>query len=295
MLLKNIGKVKILTAGALSCALVAGTGSAALAGPGQSNLNESEVKAMEHAITQSLPTGKLAENSGLSSGAVSKDSPNQINLDGASLSIPLDSNSKHGTSSDDSLVVSGDSTDYMFRETKDGAQVLFKIDSPKSSHEKTFTISGDKELVSSEALGADTGEVFVKNSDGSMHSSFDAPWAYDANGNSVPTHFEVSGNKLTQVVEPTSETAYPIVSDPDWGKIGMCAATIAGNAALYIVPGGIVGKLLTKTKSIRKAAEILVRTLKAKSYNDKLKALRSLAFGLGADLTGIGAIAKACG
>lgn len=88
MLLKNIGKVKILTAGALSCALVAGTGSAALAEPGQSNLDESEVKAMEHAITQSLPTGKLAENSGLSSGAVSKDSPNQINLDGASLSIP---------------------------------------------------------------------------------------------------------------------------------------------------------------------------------------------------------------
>lgn len=105
----------------------------------------------------------------------------------------------------------------------------------------------------------------------------------------------MSAGTLTQVVVPDAETTYPIVADPNWGKIATCVGTIVGNAALYIVPGGIVGRLIAKGHSIKKAAEILVRTLNAKSYNNKLKALRNLGLQLGANLTGIGAIAVACG
>lgn len=36
----------------------------------------------------------------------------------------------------------------------------------------------------------------------------------DATGQSVDTHYEVRGQSLVQVVEPTTETAYPIVADP---------------------------------------------------------------------------------
>ena len=40
------------------------------------------------------------------------------------------------------------------------------------------------------------------------------PWAMDANGNAVPTHYEVRNDVLTQVVEFDAETAFPVVADP---------------------------------------------------------------------------------
>jgi hypothetical protein len=41
-----------------------------------------------------------------------------------------------------------------------------------------------------------------------------APWAKDAAGAAVPTHFEVNGDTLTQVVGFTAATAFPVVADP---------------------------------------------------------------------------------
>lgn len=40
------------------------------------------------------------------------------------------------------------------------------------------------------------------------------PWAKDADGVQVPTHYEVSGTTLTQVVEFTADTPFPVVADP---------------------------------------------------------------------------------
>lgn len=288
-------RTRIVVAGLLSCALVMTSGSTALADPSMKAIDEAEVQAIERAITESLPDGALANGEPRTKGTFSKEDPSKLNLDGVSLSISLEGKYRSGITTGESLVIEDGNTEYLVQETGEGAQVLFNIGSPSSDHSKTFTISGNKKLVPSQEYGIDTGEVFVVNDDGSIHSSFDTPWAYDAEGNSVPTRFEISGNTITQVVEPKSDSIYPIVADPDWGKIAMCAGTIIGNAALYIVPGGIVARLLAKGNSVRKAAEILVRTLNAKSYNDKLKALRNLALNLGADVTGIGAIAKACG
>jgi hypothetical protein len=46
-----------------------------------------------------------------------------------------------------------------------------------------------------------------------------APWAVDAIGQSVPTHFTVSGSTLTQVVDHLSgDFTYPIVADPWMGR-----------------------------------------------------------------------------
>lgn len=47
------------------------------------------------------------------------------------------------------------------------------------------------------------------------------PWATDANGQSIPTHYETDGTSLTQVIEHNSvaNVAYPVVADPIywWG------------------------------------------------------------------------------
>lgn len=41
----------------------------------------------------------------------------------------------------------------------------------------------------------------------------DAPWAVDADGQPLPTHYEISGSTLTQVVDTTGAT-FPVVADP---------------------------------------------------------------------------------
>lgn len=45
---------------------------------------------------------------------------------------------------------------------------------------------------------------------------FEPAWAWDANGQSIPTHYSVSGDTLTQVVEHQNldSVAYPVVADP---------------------------------------------------------------------------------
>jgi hypothetical protein len=41
-------------------------------------------------------------------------------------------------------------------------------------------------------------------------------WARDANGKAVPTHYEIRGHDLVQIVTPNAGAAYPIVADPSW-------------------------------------------------------------------------------
>ncbi|WP_431246871.1 hypothetical protein [Leifsonia xyli] len=43
-----------------------------------------------------------------------------------------------------------------------------------------------------------------------------APWARDASGNDVPTHYEITGDTLTQVVDFDGSTAFPVVADPSY-------------------------------------------------------------------------------
>ena len=89
-----------------------------------------------------------------------------------------------------------------------------------------------------------------------------APWAKDAVGTAVSTHFETDGESLTQVVDHQTNTAvaYPVVADPIWfviapgifwwavqrcgagGLLGAMAAYIDGNRSPWAVSAaGAVG------------------------------------------------------
>ncbi|MCD4853597.1 hypothetical protein LN996_22500 [Arthrobacter sp. AK01] len=62
---------------------------------------------------------------------------------------------------------------------------------------------------------ADGGAISIKGLDGSDQGMILPAWAVDANGTAVRTHYEVSGNTVTQVVEHnTPGLAYPVVADP---------------------------------------------------------------------------------
>lgn len=62
---------------------------------------------------------------------------------------------------------------------------------------------------------------FIVNGEGSPVTYISAPWAKDANGAAVPTHYELSGTTLTQVVDFDSTTAFPVVADPQFVWYGI--------------------------------------------------------------------------
>jgi predicted RecA/RadA family phage recombinase len=58
------------------------------------------------------------------------------------------------------------------------------------------------------------GVIAVIAVDGTPLTVFGDAWAKDANGEPVSTHYEIAGNTLTQVVDFTERTAFPVVADP---------------------------------------------------------------------------------
>jgi hypothetical protein len=65
----------------------------------------------------------------------------------------------------------------------------------------------------------DAGVVSVIAADGSMLGGVSPAWAKDAEGTAVPTHYEIQGTTLTQVVDLSDPTlVYPVTADPFWGS-----------------------------------------------------------------------------
>lgn len=60
----------------------------------------------------------------------------------------------------------------------------------------------------------ETGVVVITDGAGNFAGGVAPAWAKDANGNAIATHYEISGDTLTQVVDHSGTDAYPIVADP---------------------------------------------------------------------------------
>lgn len=58
------------------------------------------------------------------------------------------------------------------------------------------------------------GSVTVAGQSGASIAHVAAPWARDATGDDVPTHYEISGNTITQVVDFAVDTVFPVIADP---------------------------------------------------------------------------------
>jgi hypothetical protein len=65
----------------------------------------------------------------------------------------------------------------------------------------------------------DNGAVSILTADGKWQGGVATPWAFDAVGVPVPTHFEANGATLTQVVDHhRGDFVYPISADPYLGQ-----------------------------------------------------------------------------
>ncbi|MGW0133632.1 DNRLRE domain-containing protein [Streptomyces sp. NPDC003299] len=124
---------------------------------------------------------------------------------------------------------------------------------------------------------------------------FDAPWAKDANGNDVPTSYQVVGNKLVQHVEFDANSAFPIVIDPSWWsttkKIAKCAVAIAGFIFTF-TPAGSSKRVLTAVKLVKKIG--VKKTAKLIQTYAKRRKMTSAHRKAVAALLGIPALKKAC-
>lgn len=63
----------------------------------------------------------------------------------------------------------------------------------------------------------ENGAVLAYTADGGLEAGLAPPWAKDASGQDVKTYFTVDGTTVTQHVEATSSTAYPVTADPWFG------------------------------------------------------------------------------
>jgi len=132
----------------------------------------------------------------------------------------------------------------------DGVQVLTTIAGATAS--ETFEYALEVPAGAAVKLAGD-GSAIVVGADDVPLVTTTAPWAVDANGQSVPTHYEVRGSTLIQVVEhQDAGFAYPIVADPTytywWGgktwvpanavNVQQVAAALA--AFIAVAPAAIV-------------------------------------------------------
>jgi len=64
----------------------------------------------------------------------------------------------------------------------------------------------------------DDGSISILDANKKFIGAFTPAWAIDKSGKHVPTHYEIKGNKLVQVVDHLSGNyTYPIVADPYYG------------------------------------------------------------------------------
>jgi hypothetical protein len=108
------------------------------------------------------------------------------------------------------------------------------------------------------------GRVTVSDHDGELLAGIDAPWAVDAAGVPVASTYSVNGSTLTQHIDVSSSTVYPVVADPKFtsfpgywtatfnrsesasvvGTVATCAAVLAKSPvpalrALTVACGGL--------------------------------------------------------
>lgn len=140
------------------------------------------------------------------------------------IALPTEVDVSGGVVADDGTVVvedDGNDVHAAVQALDDGSVRLQTVlESPDAPSTYTYTFSDDMELV---LLDDGSVEVTETITDGmtTVVGLIDAPWAIDAEGTVVPTHYTVDGTSLTQHVAHSGDFAYPITADPTvsigWG------------------------------------------------------------------------------
>ena len=151
---------------------------------------------------------------------------------GEELTIAVPAATSAELTGDVSSLTGDDGTSTIVQATVAGVQVVTTVTEPSAAlaldlvttvpEGTTWTVQPD-------------GAVVLAGETGVASAIVGAPWAIDASGRSLDTHFTVEGDVLTQHVD-TADAVFPVVADPDlWWYIGTSAVCIAEVASLAVV------------------------------------------------------------
>jgi hypothetical protein len=182
-------------------------------------------------------------------------------------------------------------TEVAVEDTPQGLRALVHIDSPEAPERFDFPIGGD---VSTLRLTEDGGATAL-NQLGEVVAVAAAPWASDADGIPVPTHYEINGTTLTQVVEHhAGDYAYGIVADPAWWDVTRCVLAIGWVLGSTVFAATKITKIRAAIRGlggITEAAKLLVG---ATSWAEKAQALGGAGATAAAYFMGIDTILNNC-
>ncbi len=101
--------------------------------------------------------------------------------------------------------------------------VINSLDAP-ASYSTRITVSRGQSVKSTPDGGYE-----VVDQKGKVSALVAAPWAEDATGTAVPTHYQFHGDVLTQVVDfHRPGVVFPVTADPFWSYLGNYFACITG-------------------------------------------------------------------
>lgn len=124
---------------------------------------------------------------------------------------------KASMASDNSVVYTnyGEDTDVVVQAFDNSVKILTIINSEDAPIEYIYDVSIP---IGGKMKKIDNGGIFIVDKNDKFVGGFAPAWAIDKNGEEVPTHFEIRGDILVQVVEHLNKNfKYPIVADPYWG------------------------------------------------------------------------------
>lgn len=192
---------------------------------------------------------------------VPEDGEGTVDYNDAKLSFGLDIPASGRPATDDLRATyegEGQDNSISLEPLANGMRALINIRSPDAPTSYAFDLSGN---VADLSLKSD-GSVLGLDSNGNEVVTIPTPWAVDAKGAPVPTHYEVNGTILTQVVEHTDrDWAYGITADPSFlwwlGNIAKCTA---GIATMFAGPGAAaklakIKKIIKSNKALKKVVD----------------------------------------
>ncbi|MCM3778401.1 hypothetical protein [Microbacterium hydrocarbonoxydans] len=131
-----------------------------------------------------------------------------VSLDAVDLDVTLGVSSHAENSPVDQYAVAvEESVTYAVSLPEEGATRFSAVIAEQSAQSPEWTFGSGTQL-----LLLDDGSVSVSDARGFI-AGIESPWAVDAAGRSLDTHYEISGSTLTQVVDTTGAT-FPVVADP---------------------------------------------------------------------------------
>ena len=204
--------------------------------------------------------------------------------DGQTLTMSLPARGD-ATTADNSTLLDGTAPDtgLVVQSTAAGLRALITIDSPSAPERFAFRVGGDVASLSARPDGS----VLALDASGDVIADLATPWARDADGRDVPTHFEIDGTTVVQVVEHRGGSfAYGITADPFWSSVWKYTKCAAAVAALAFVGS----KIYRAIKSLGGVTSAVRLMLGAGNIHDFIAA----AGNAGVAILGISTIRKEC-